>query len=213
MRRLAILGLVIGALAMAPNAQAVPLYHLHLDSNGVIFDGFVGPAQTFSGVIDKWNINVTTGLAFGLNPLIDLNSVDATNVAGAAPLTLSWSATDFAGPMNAFTSHIGGTIMVGGTVTYNAWVDAGNALDGMVTTIGGSQTFNTLSFSSDVGGGTAPGALYSLTQQVVLTATVPGATSFNGNVAANPVPEPGSMMLLGTGLIGLAGAVRRRMKK
>lgn len=36
------------------------------------------------------------------------------------------------------------------------------------------------------------------------------ALSFSATEATNVVPEPGSMMLLGTGLLGLGAAVRRK---
>ena len=71
--------------------------------------------------------------------------------------------------------------------------------------------------TGSVSGWTGSGApTYGATVQLTINT---GKGFFNGSTTISSgdtniaVPEPGSLSLLGTGLIGLAGVVRRKMKK
>ena len=203
----------LGLGAVAPVANAVTTLSLSdgtvtvLCADGAACDanGTAG-AVTFIGSVGVFNLNVTTGLSTPFYPdnHMDLNSVNATSATGGT-LTVMLSQNGFSGA-GTYVSAIGGTS--GGAVAASAYADASNALFGTGTALGATQNFGTGAFSGSWNGAYAGASPYSLTQIVSITHRGAATTSFDYELK---VPEPGTLALLGLGLIGIGASRRRRI--
>jgi len=130
------------------------------------------------------------------------------------------------GALTSGSLQMGGTFAAGGwfTITGNGTngVPNGTLFSGtfsgpvtwtLVTLANGTHNYTLMGSLSgtSVGGGSAVGVTVQLTINT-------GKGFFNGSTTISSgdtnvvVPEPGSLGLLGTGLIGLAGVVRRKLK-
>jgi len=165
-------------------------------------------------------IGVSTDNTLAVSDILSSATSIMNNSGATHTLSIRVSSQDFTLPAGLgarVESGMGASVSTGTlTATFQAYADKNNNLEGTSDFTVGPQVcvFNgsTCDTGSGFGSFTKTSGPYSLTTQVNMTMSGGGLANFASHENVTNVPEPNSLVLLGSSLLGLVGLGFKRKK-
>ena len=191
-------------LALGANAHALTISVD--DGSGAHVTVGAGPiVSTGSITYNGWDFSITGTTT--TNMLLDTNTSIESTLGGVLPLTITITDTQVGPLLGLATSSWTPTTILNGDVTFDSFVD-GTLVASVGPLSSGGGTFGGSAL-------VAAGNPYTIKHVYTITPTGPGSaqTLVTGDsvTSVSPIPEPGTMLLMGSGLLGLG--LWRKFKK